>query len=224
VNVTLANTIAPGNYSFTINATSGLTTHVQAAQVVVGSLTLIPSSGSATITAGSSGSIMMTAASTMGSADAVTFSCPGAPSGVSCAFAPAQVSVPGNGNATTTLTVTVTSKPASGSVYQFPKGTLPSQRLMLWWFIAALSLMLAGLIASSRRGRAGSPILAPGAAIIILTLVLSAGLVSCGLTGAPKTTTTTSTSTQPVSFTLTVQAQDQTGSVKVSTPLQITVP
>jgi hypothetical protein len=224
VNVTLANTIAPGTYSFTINAASGATTHVQAAQVVVGSLTLIPSSGSATITAGSSGSIMMTAASTMGSADAVTFSCPGAPSGVSCAFAPAQVSVPGNGNATTTLTVTVTSKPASGSVYQFPKGTLPSQRLMLWWFIAALSLMLAGLIASSRRGRAGSPILAPGAAIIILTLVLSAGLVSCGLTGAPKTTTTTSTSTQPVSFTLTVQAQDQTGSVKVSTPLQITVP
>ena len=224
VNVNLANTIAPGTYSFTINAASGATTHVQAAQVVVGSLTLIPSSSSATITAGSSGSFMMTAASTMGSADAVTFSCPGAPSGVSCTFAPAQVSVPGNGNATTTLTVTVTSKPSSGSLYKFPKGTLPSQRLMLWWFIAALSLMLAGMIASSRRGRAGSPILAPGAAIIILTLVLSAGLVSCGLTGAPKTTTTTNTNTQPVSFTLTVQAQDQTGSVKVSTPLQITVP
>ena len=144
---------------------------------------------------------MMTAASTMGSADAVAFSCPGAPSGVSCTFAPAQVSVPGNGNAMTTLTVTVTSKPSSGSLYKFPKGTLPSQRLMLWWFIAALSLILAGMIASSRRGRAGSPILAPGAAIIILTLVLSAGLVSCGLTGAPKTPTITNPSTQPVSFT-----------------------
>jgi hypothetical protein len=224
VNVTLANTIAPGTYSFTINAASGATTHVQAAQVVVGNLTLIPSSASATITAGSSGSIMMTAASTMGSADAVTFSCPGAPSGVSCTFAPAQVSVPGNGNATTTLTVTVTSKPSSGSLYQFPKGPMPAQRLMLWWFVAALCLMSAGMFASSPRGRAGSPILAPGVAIILLTLVLSAGLVSCGLTGAPKTTTSTNPSTQPVSFTLTVQAQDQTGSVKVSTPLQITVP
>jgi hypothetical protein len=226
VNITLANTIGAGTYSFTINAASGTTTHVQTAQVQVtgGSVTLSSSSGSATIAAGSSGSFTMTAASTMGSADALTFTCPSAPAGVSCAFAPAQVSVPGNGNAATTLTVTVTSKPASGSLYKFPEGPQPSQKLILWWFIAALSLMLAGLFASSRRGRASSPILAPGVAIILLSLVLSAGLTSCGLTGAPKTTTTTPPSTQPVSFTLTVQAQDQTGSVTASTPLQITVP
>jgi hypothetical protein len=225
VNVTLANTIAPGTYSFTIYGASGATTHTHAAQVVVGSVTLSPSSGSATIAAGSSGSFTMTAASTMGSAGAVTFSCPGAPSGVSCTFAPAQVTVPGNGNATTTLTVTVASKPSSGSLYKFPKGPLPSQRFMLWWFIAALSLVSAGMIASSCCGRASRPILAPGVAMILLTLVLSVGLISCtGLTGAAKTPTSTNTATQPVSFTLTVQAQDQSGSVKASTPLQITVP
>ena len=167
---------------------------------------------------------MMTAASTMGSTDAVTFSCPGAPSGVSCTFAPAQVSVPGNGNATTTLTVTVTSKPSSGSLYTFPKGTLPSQRLMLWWLIAVLVFDVGWDDCVFPSWTRGFPILAPGAAIILLTLVLSAGLISCGLTGAPKTPTSTNPSTQPVSFTLTVQAQDQTGSVKVSTPLQITVP
>jgi len=227
VNVTLANTIGAGTYSFTINAANGATTHVQTAQVQVtgGTVTLSSSSGSATIAAGSSGNFTMTAASTMGSTDALTFTCPSAPTGVSCAFAPAQVSVPGNGNAATTLTVTVTSKPSTGSLYKFPEEPLPSQRLMQWWFVAALALMLAWMLASSRRGRASRPILAPGVAIILLTLVLSAGLISCtGLAGSSKTTTTTPPSTQPVSFTLTVQAQDQTGAVKTTTALQITVP
>jgi hypothetical protein len=223
VNVTPANTIVPGTYSFTINGASGTTTHIQVAQVVVGSMTLYPSSSSATIAVGSSGSFTMTAASTSGFTDAVTFSCAGAPSGVSCTFAPTQVTVPANGYTTTALTVKVTSKPSSGSLHNSPKGPLPSQRLMLWSSIAALSLMSAGMFASSRRGRASSPILAPGVAIILLTLVLAAGLISCtALTGAPSTAT--NTITHPVSFSLTIQAQDQSGSVKASTPLQITVP
>jgi hypothetical protein len=52
-----------------------------------------------------------------------------------------------------------------------------------------------------------------------LTIILSGGLISCaGLT------TKTNTNAPPVSFTLTIQAQNQSGSVKASIPIQITVP
>jgi hypothetical protein len=221
VNVTVANTIAPGTYSFTVNGANGATTHNQSVQlqVVPESLTLSASSGSASIAAGSSANFTMTAASISGVTGTVTLSCTGAPSGVGCNFAPVQVTVPANGNATTTLTVNVTSKPPLGSFHKFPKGPLPLQRIMVWWIIAALLLMSARMVASSRRGYATPPFLARRVAIMLLTIILSGGLISCaGLN------TKTNTNTLPFSFTLTIQAQNQSGSVKASIPIQITVP
>jgi len=223
LNVTVANTIAPGTYSFIISGAGGATTHYQSVQVqvVLESLTLSTSSGSARIAAGSSANFTITAASTSGVTGTVTLSCTGAPSGVGCNFAPVQVTVPANGNAATTLTVNVTSKPSLGSFHKFPMGPLPLQRMMVWWFIAALLLMSARMVASSRRGYAIIPFLAPRVAIMLLTIILSGGLISCmGLTG----TTKTNANTPPVSFTLTIQAQNQSGSVKASIPIQITVP
>ena len=89
-------------------------------------------SGPVSITAGSSGSVIITAKLTSGTSQSVALSCIGSlPSGISCAsLSPASVT-PSSSGATSTLTISVSSTVASGSysvhVTGSPLGTTTTQ-------------------------------------------------------------------------------------------------
>src|SRR5690349_23442612 len=67
---------------------------------------------SATISVGGSANFAVTLNSSGGFSGTVTLACGGAPSGINCSFAPAQVNLTANGTASSTLTVTVAAKPS----------------------------------------------------------------------------------------------------------------
>jgi len=79
----------------------------------------------ASISAGSSTTTTITVAPDSGTSftGTVTLSCPGAPSGVTCGFNPAQVTVPASGNVTSTLTIATAANIAAGTTNLTVTGT-----------------------------------------------------------------------------------------------------
>jgi hypothetical protein len=72
------------------------------------------SSASGTVTAGQSATTTISLAPSSGFTGSVSLSCSGLPTGASCSFSPASVSING-GTATSTLTITTTARTAMGS-------------------------------------------------------------------------------------------------------------
>jgi hypothetical protein len=88
-------TSATGSAAYTVNLT----------QAATPSFSVDLLTASLSVTAGQSGTTTVLVTPTNGFASAVSFSCSGLPSGVSCSFSPATV-IPSGGAASTTLTVT----------------------------------------------------------------------------------------------------------------------
>src|SRR5213596_304447 len=90
LNVTTASTTPLQAYALLLNATSGLLQHVVLMNVNVIPPTIVPfdyslsNNGPVSITQGSSGTVTITATLTAGSSQAVTLSCSGLPSGITC--------------------------------------------------------------------------------------------------------------------------------------------
>src|SRR5205809_512442 len=90
LNVTTASTTPLQAYALLLNATSGLLQHVILMNVNVIPPTIVPfdyslsNNGPVSITQGSSGTVTITATLTAGSSQAVTLSCSGLPSGITC--------------------------------------------------------------------------------------------------------------------------------------------
>lgn len=117
----------------------------------------------------------------------ITFSCLDAdknaalPSWLACSFSPPTLN-PAQGN-TDTLTITRQATPTSGMFISTPSAhNLPAFGRSMAWSItlATLSLMTMLLLAMGRRRDLGRAILMRGFLVMTLTIVLAAGLVSCG--------------------------------------------
>jgi hypothetical protein len=111
------NGFAAGDYTLTISGSADgishqsapVTIHVQGA---TGSI----APASATISVGSSAMFNVGLNSQNGFSDQFTFSCPNAPTGISCAFKPPSGMLPAGGNLPTVLTLTVASRPPAAAV------------------------------------------------------------------------------------------------------------
>jgi hypothetical protein len=117
----------------------------------------------------------------------ITFSCLDAdknaalPSWLACSFSPPTLN-PAQGN-TDTLTITRQGTPTSGMFISAPSAhNLPVFGRSMAWSITlvTLSLMTMLLLAMGRRRDLGRAILMRGFLVMTLTIVLAAGLVSCG--------------------------------------------
>ncbi len=215
-NVTLAitapPTLAQGNYSVTISAASGDITQTQIVQVAVGGIAGSVAPTSATVAVGSSAAFAVSLNSTGGFSGQVNLACNGAPSGVSCNFSPAQVSVAANGNANSTLTVSVASQPMVSMASPPPENHQQplSRDLPL---VSALVALFAALSAFSamRRVHSQRRELLLGLACFAAVLVLAVGLISCGGATTASTGSNGSTGTSATGTTGTSGSSGGTG-------------
>ena len=180
VTLTIPPTMAQGNFTFTLTAASGNTTHTQDMQVAVGGLSGSVAPAAMTIAAGSASNFTVMVNSTGGFSGQVSLACSGAPAGVACSFGPPQFSVQANATATSTLTVQVSTKP-SGSLS--PKNRLQvlpttNEILPIASFVFLLSFTVAFALARGVNGSRARIARALGA--IVLTIALAAAMVSCG--------------------------------------------
>jgi len=103
-------TLAAGNYPFTVSVTDGFSTQSPGAQLNVGDFTATLAASTATIGVGQSGNIAATVSGQSGFVDPVTLSC-SSPAGTTCAFSPGSVNPSASGTPAT-LTISVTTRPA----------------------------------------------------------------------------------------------------------------
>ena len=144
--VTTPPTLAQGNYSFTIAAASGGVQHTQDVQVVVGGISGSVTPGSMTIAVGGSANFAVSLHSSGGFSGPVNLACGGAPSGMSCSFAPARASVAPNGSASSTLTVQVSVKPSVSMTPGAPENRWGPSLRNLPWMSLVVALLLAVFI------------------------------------------------------------------------------
>jgi len=205
--VTTAPTLAQGDYSVTIAATSGDTKHTQQLGVVLGGLSgsVVPTS--ATIAIGGSATFAVGLTTSGGFGGPVNLGCSGAASGVSCKFNPAQVSLGANGSGNSTLTVSVSSKPSislnqpevqsppasvSSDLLEGSIGFIVFAVLSAFWSIRRELKSVSSRERGSRDrffGTIGGGSLrrrllwsrsATGVVVLMLTLLMAVMLVSCG--------------------------------------------
>jgi hypothetical protein len=171
--VTTPATLAQGNDSITVVASSSGIQHTQNVQLTVGGLAGSVAPSSATIAVGSSGNFAVSVNSTGGFTGQVTLGCSGVPSGMACTFNPPQVSVAANGTASSTLTVNVASQPsASMTPAQWPLST----GLVLGLVAVAILVILSAAKNLSSPLPTGLRHLASPIAVLVLAIVL----ISCG--------------------------------------------
>ena len=226
-----AGTILASGTAQTLNVTfmptdstdyNSATTSVSLA-VLAGSFSGSVSPTAATVRIGSSKSFNVTITSS-NFVGAVTLSCVQPPAGISCQFAPSQVSLGANASSTTVLTVSVNAKPAALAPRSWPDWRLGQ-------FMVATALMICILpfvyFIATRHGREnphlGRQSPAFPYALVFLSL-LSVYLVSCsGLPGGSGGGFGRGGGSSPSSASLVVQGTSGTTTVKLGT-LSITVP
>jgi hypothetical protein len=104
------NSLAVGNYSFTVNISNGLATRSATAQLGIGDFNGTLSANSLSVAVGKSADITINLTGQNGFVDPITLTCSGAPSGTNCAFSPSIVTPSASGTSAT-MTVTVVVKP-----------------------------------------------------------------------------------------------------------------
>jgi hypothetical protein len=196
-NLTIPSNLPPNPFQFAINGTSTETTGITTHRVMVSVTSLGPAGSvqpsSAELAVGASKTFNVTV-NPGAFTGAVNFLCSGLPAWIKCAFNP-QSMTPSTTNNSLTMTVTVVSAPAS--MMNAPAFTRrpPAQMSPVVWSatLAALCLLAMTLVTMGRRERLSPACVLRGFAVMALTLVLAAGLVSCG--GGTSSSATPSTNT-----------------------------
>jgi hypothetical protein len=104
------NSLAIGNYSFTVNLSNGVATRSATAQLSIGDFDATLSANSLSVAVGKSANMTVNLTGQNGFVDPITLTCTGAPSGTNCAFNPSIVT-PSSSGTSATMTVTVVVKP-----------------------------------------------------------------------------------------------------------------
>lgn len=170
-----------GTYTFTITGVSGPLTHTASAQLIVsnGTFSGTVSPSAATIPVAGSQSFSVNLSSQSGFNGNVNLSCGTPPSGITCQFKPAQVSLATNVSGSASLQITVSAKPAA-------MVTRGQQSRRIWrqsaYFpgLAMLILLLMVIVRSEVRRDGALRHNRLGLALVICALVFLAGLSSCG--------------------------------------------
>lgn len=186
---------------------------------------------SAVINVHASASFNLSVSSTNSVPGSLTFSCGGAPAGVSCGFNPNPLNIPANGTATATLNVSVSVKPSASAAQRGPIGGsgrrpdgLP---LMAAWAWVVGFLMLLGTWMVARRAPSRFAQFARGAAWALLLAAAATGMLSCG--GSTSSGGGTGSGGGggggggSITFPLTVQVQSNSATTSLP-PISITVP
>ncbi len=115
MSITVASSVATGNYTITVSGVSGGTTETTTVSLTVTApvaanftISVSPTSGS--LDQGQSGYAVVTTTVVGGFSSAIALSATGVPSGVTASFSPASIAAPGSGTSDFNLTVTRTAK------------------------------------------------------------------------------------------------------------------
>ena len=171
-----------GNYSITVTGTSSGVSHGTSAQLKIEDATMAISKTAATVNVGSSTNANVTLTSLNGFTDQFTFSCLGAPVGMTCSFSTSPAQLTPNGALTSVLTVQVNSRPGSGVLY--PPFTPPAREIwtLKYMVLTVFALLLVALFGLRRC--TGRLELAWSSVTCSLTIFLLGFLAACGSAGS----------------------------------------
>jgi hypothetical protein len=168
------NTLAAGNYSFTVSLSNGVASRSASAQLSIGDFSATLSDNSLSVGVGQSANLTITVTGQNGFADAVSLSCNGAPVGTSCILNPPTV-MPSAGGSQSTLTVQVITKPLQSHSRQSAQPRIGALYLS---FVGLFGVILLFSTSSSSRDRI----------LMSLTLLVVVGIAtSCGAGGGSGT-------------------------------------
>jgi len=208
-----------GNYSITVTGTSSGVSHGTSAQLKIEDATIAISKTAATVNVGSSTNANVTLTSLNGFTDQFTFSCLGAPVGMTCSFSASPAQLTPNGTLTSVLTVQVNSRPGSGVLY--PPFTPPAREIwtLKYMVLTVFALLLVALFGLRRC--TGRLELAWSRVTCSLTIFLLGFLAACG--GAGSSSNPPPPPPPPVTVILQVQATSPS-LTRTSGALTITIP
>jgi hypothetical protein len=178
---------------------------------------------SAVINVNGSASFNLAVSSTNSVPGSMTFTCGGAPAGVSCSFNPNPLSISANGTATAALNVSISVKPSASGALRSPGAVfggwpngLPVMAARAW-VIAFVMLLATWMVARGASSRFAQ--LARGAAFALLLTIAATGMLSCG----GSTNSGGGGGGGSITFPLTVQVQSNSATANMQ-PISITVP
>ncbi len=163
------NSLAAGNYNFTVSASNGVATRSASAQLSIESFGATLSANSLSVAVGTSGNLTINVTGQNGFVDPVSLTCGGAPTGTSCTISPASV-IPSSSGTPATMTVTVTTKPA---LQQAQSSRTPHVQLSAWIGISGIFTGLFLMV-----GRSSGKRLRIFSFLILLAILVLA--ISCG--------------------------------------------
>jgi len=204
------NTLAAGNYNFTVSLSNGVASRSASAQLSIGDFGATLSDNSLSVGVGQSANLTITVTGQNGFADAVSLSCNGAPVGTSCILNPPTV-MPSAGGSQSTLTVQVITKPLQSHSRQSAQ---PRTAALYLSSVGLFGVILLFSRVSSSSDRT----------LMSLTLLLVLGITtSCGGGGGSGTAGAGGGGGGSSSFSLTVQSSADAITRNVGT-IQVTVP
>src|SRR5581483_1004095 len=163
-------TVGSYSESVTFRDKSGSPSHQLFFNLKVTDFSLSATSAQATVSAGQTAKFALNVRGVGGAfSHAVSFSCSGLPASSTCSFSPQSVT-PGNGVSAVTMSVTTAARLASS-----PQGNHAAPVYAMWLLpVSGMVLIFAG----PERGR-GSAKRRAGFVILVITVLLVLGLVSC---------------------------------------------
>jgi subtilisin family serine protease len=186
--------LTPGDYLAMVTGTADGVSHTSSPVTIhVEGVTAGLSPTQATISAGSSAMFNVSVTSQNGYTDQLTFSCVNLPSNVRCAFNPPSGALTASGTLTSALTVTVAASSGSGSVTSGARLSDEHKWLILFALILSMLLVLREVWSTdSIRPRRIWRISHVGI-VVLLSMIIAAGLASCGGGGGSGESAGTST-------------------------------
>ncbi len=214
--------VPPGNYQLFVQAVGkpSMSNHITGAISYTSScpvaqpppptVSLTASPTSVTISSGKSGNLSVIASAQGGTFNgAISLTCSGLPSTLSCSFSPAAIS-PGSGTASSTLTISAASV-AGGNV---PRGRNPNPVTALWLLPFGITgLLLAGAVPRRR-----------SASMLALCAVLAMGVITVACGGnSPgfSSASINSSASKPASYAVTISGNS--GSSDLSATVTVVV-
>ncbi len=216
--LTVASTVAAGNYSFNVVASSGTISSSATVTVIVlaPALTLSASASPISLLPGTSGTITITSATNSALNSAVALKATGLPTGVTAAFKPSSISAPGSGSSVLTLTTTSKASPGIYTVVVTATAGSISSSAQFTLNLVALSASVNNSSLSIAAGANGSLVLTvKKAASFVSAVVIAVAGLPTGVT-ASLSPASLSSGAGSVSITLKASTTATIGAANVS--------